>query len=216
MSNNNTESLEAKRGREWVFILYPESAPKDWETQLKELHITFVISPLHDKDINPDGTLKKPHYHVLLSYNSVKSFNQVKQITNLLNQPLPQICHNKTSQIRYFIHIDDQDKYQYSRSDIKTYGQIDLDTYFKHSFDEEIDMVDAILDYCEINNIDEFFELVNYCRKNNRDWWRYLNKNCWLIKETLKSKHFHKKEKRMETMTSGTNTEKLLQQLEDM
>lgn len=217
MSNNSikTGTGEEKRSREWVFILYPESAPKDWENQLKDLHITFVISPIHDKDKNPDGTLKKEHYHILLSFNSVKSYSQIKEITDKLNQPIPQICHNKSAQIRYFIHLDDPEKYQYSRSDIKTYGRIDLDTYFKFSVDDELRIVDEILDYCAVARITEFFELVDYVRKNNRDWFRYINKNSWLIKEYLKSKHFHEKEERMRVLTSGTETERLIQEIED-
>ena len=35
-----------------------------------------IISPLHDKDKNDDveRTDKKPHYHVILRYGSMKSF----------------------------------------------------------------------------------------------------------------------------------------------
>lgn len=200
MSNNNTKSENIvekrndKRSREWIFILYPESAPNDWKNQLRELHINYVISPLHDKDKNEDGTLKKPHFHILLSFNNQKSFSQIKEITDLLNQPIPQICHNKTGQIRYFIHIDNPERYQYSKNEIETYGQIDLDLYFKLSVDDELKIVDDIMDYCEINGINEFYQLIDYVRKNNRDWFKYLNKNSWLIREYLKSKHFHKKE----------------------
>lgn len=201
MSNNNTKTQKEKRSREWVFILYPESAPENWKKILKELKIVYVISPLHNKDVNEEGELKKEHYHILLSFNSVKSFSQIQDITDRLNQPKPQICHNKTAQIRYFIHLDDPDKYQYDRKDIETYGQIDLDTYFKFTVDEELQIVDDILDYCDINNIEEFFQLVDFVRKNNRDWFRYINKNSWLIKEYLKSKHFHKKEKALTTKT---------------
>ena len=163
MSNNNTKSENIvekrndKRSREWIFILYPESAPNDWKNQLRELHINYVISPLHDKDKNEDGTLKKPHFHILLSFNNQKSFSQIKEITDLQNQPIPQICHNKTGQIRYFIHIDNPEKYQYSKNEIETYGQIDLDLYFKLSVDDELKIVDDIMDYCEINGINEFY-----------------------------------------------------------
>lgn len=216
MSNSTAISTEEKRSREWIFILYPESAPHDWEEILKSQHITHVISPIHDKDVNPDGTVKKPHHHILMSFNSKKSFSQIKSITDSLNQPIPQICHNKVAQIRYFIHLDDPEKYQYSQQDIKTYGQVDLESAFKFTFDDELNIADAILDYCELNNIDEFFELVDYCRKNNKDWWKYLNKNCFLIKETLKSKHFHKKEERLKVMSSGTEAEKIIQQIQEL
>ena len=37
-----------------------------------------AISPLHDKDMNPDNTPKKPHYHVILTYSGPTSYNVVK------------------------------------------------------------------------------------------------------------------------------------------
>ena len=47
------------RARTWTFILYPESAPENWRYILDGYHIPWVESPLHDKDVNPDGTVKK-------------------------------------------------------------------------------------------------------------------------------------------------------------
>ncbi|WP_225354628.1 Rep family protein, partial [Ligilactobacillus murinus] len=54
------------RARTWTFIVYPESAPENWRDLLDEYHVPWVESPLHDKDINPDGTVKKAHWHVIL------------------------------------------------------------------------------------------------------------------------------------------------------
>ena len=49
-----------------------------------------AISPLHDKDMNPDNTPKKPHYHVILTYSGPTSYNVVKALTDGFNQPIPQ------------------------------------------------------------------------------------------------------------------------------
>lgn len=61
-----------KRGRSWTIIVYPDSLPKNWLELLQNEPV--AISPLHDKDVNPDGTLKKPHYHIVLNYKGNKSF----------------------------------------------------------------------------------------------------------------------------------------------
>ena len=50
------------------------------------------ISPLHNKDVNADGTPKKPHWHVILTFKGLKSYEQVKAITDKLNAPAPQVC----------------------------------------------------------------------------------------------------------------------------
>ena len=65
--------------RNWAFVLYPESAPADWREQLQKTGLQCAISPLHDKDMNPDNTPKKPHYHVILTYSGPTSYNVVKE-----------------------------------------------------------------------------------------------------------------------------------------
>ena len=50
--------------RAWGGVIYPESLPENWLEILQNSGLQIAISPLHDKDINPDGTIKKPHYHI--------------------------------------------------------------------------------------------------------------------------------------------------------
>ena len=47
------------RARNWSLVVYPESAPENWRDILDDYHIPWVESPLHDKDVNPDGEIKK-------------------------------------------------------------------------------------------------------------------------------------------------------------
>ena len=42
-----------QRSNTWTLLLYQDSAPENWEDKLKELHIPFIVSPLHDKDLKP-------------------------------------------------------------------------------------------------------------------------------------------------------------------
>ena len=69
-----------ERTRNWTFVLYPESATKGWRNILDELHVPWVESPLHDKDTNPDGEIKKPHWHIAMFFNSKKSYQQMSEI----------------------------------------------------------------------------------------------------------------------------------------
>lgn len=195
-------------------ILYPESAPEDWEKMLRNLHITLVISPLHDKDVDEMKNPKKAHYHILLDFGAKKSFNQVKVITDSLNCPIPLICNSKKGQIRYFIHLDDPDKHQYPRSEIKAYGDIDLDEYFTLSTDDELGIVDQILDFCTEHDIVEYFQLIDYARKSNKEWFRYMNKNTYLVREYLKSKNFYQRSKKQEQMSYGSAPKDLMSELD--
>lgn len=100
------------RTRNWVFILYPESAPEDWRTKLDDLLIEWVESPLHDKDVNPGGEPKKPHWHILLLFSGSKSYEQIVEITLSVNGTIPKPCISVRGQIRYFAHLDNPEKAQ--------------------------------------------------------------------------------------------------------
>ena len=75
-------------------MFYPESAPENWRDILDDYHIPWVESPLHDKDVNPDGEIKKAHWHIGLFFSGKKSYGQILEITNKLNCPAPQIMKN--------------------------------------------------------------------------------------------------------------------------
>lgn len=60
------------RCRNWTIVLYPESVPDNWRDILDDLHIEWIESPLHDRDINANGELKKPHWHILLMFGRCK------------------------------------------------------------------------------------------------------------------------------------------------
>lgn len=69
-----------QRTRNFATVLYPESAPNDWKVLLQEQRIPALISPLHDKDINLDGTLKKEHYHVMILFEGVHTKEQAGEV----------------------------------------------------------------------------------------------------------------------------------------
>ena len=115
--------------RNWAFVLYPESAPDDWKDILQETGLQCAISPLHDKDINPDGELKKAHYHIILCYSGPTSFNVVKGLTDLLNQPIPQALEQVKGYYRYLTHKDNPEKAQYNDLDIVTINGFNIADY---------------------------------------------------------------------------------------
>jgi len=63
----------AGRTRNFATVVYPESAPENWFSLLGELKVPCFVSPLHDKDLNPNGEVKKSHYHVLFAFDGVKT-----------------------------------------------------------------------------------------------------------------------------------------------
>ena len=185
-----------KRTRNWAFILYPESAPKEWLSVILDEMTPFVVSPLHDSDVNEGtGELKKAHYHILITYSNVKTFEQVKELTDRLNAPIPQMAKNVIGAVRYMAHLDNPDKAQYQKSDIKAYGGFDLDSIFKLSSTDKKQISKDILHYVMENEITEYFILTKYALENNDDWYDYLSSNSYMVMNFIKSlRHFKQEE----------------------
>lgn len=106
--------------RNWAFVAYPESLPSNWFDLLRATGLQCAISPLHDKDMEPTGEIKKPHYHGILCYSGPTSFNVVKCLTDKLNAPIPQALEQVRGYYRYFTHKDNPEKAQYDENEIQT------------------------------------------------------------------------------------------------
>lgn len=129
---------------------------------------------MHDKDVFEDtGELKKPHWHVILIFTSLKSFKQVKEITDKLNTVEPKKIADLEMMIRYLIHFDDPEKYQYSKKDIEVYGSIDINKYFE-SKENRYQLVENIFKYIRTHKIVEFQDLMDEALDNHRNWFRYF------------------------------------------
>lgn len=184
----------------WTFILYPESAPVNWISILNGMHLQFIVSPLHDKDIEEGTTdkLKKAHYHVLLKFPTKKSFEQIREIVTKLNcPPIPEAVDNFQSMVRYLCHLDDPDKYQYSTSEIQSFGGLDAEEYLAPLSTMRRMYIRQMIDFIEENDIIEFRDLLWYARRyRNDDWFNLITDNCTFLMNTyIKSRRNGKNNK---------------------
>lgn len=188
-----------QRSRNWSFIIYPESVVENWKEILEKLYLPTAISPLHDKDINPDGSSKKPHYHILLMFRGVKSYNQILEITEQLNATIPQLVHSAKGLVRYMAHLDNPDKAQYEISDIESLGGIDLSELLKPSSQDRYSMIREMLQFINDNQIVEFEDILYYAMNQKFDTWFPLlcDNSAYVIDSAIKSKRnrFEKKGK---------------------
>lgn len=149
------------KSRFWTFFVYPDSAPKDWIEKIQFTGLPFKVSPLHDSDRNPDGSLKKPHYHVVICYNGPTTYNHVKKtITDPLNQPHPQYVSSVKGIVRYFSHLDNPEKFQYNPNDSKSYNGFCDSDFFSLSTSDEDGLYDELENFIISNNITEFFNCI--------------------------------------------------------
>ena len=184
------------RKRNWVFVVYPDSAPENWRDILSEQLVPGFIGPLHEHDLDPDGNPKKPHWHVLLTFRGLKSFEQVKEITDLLNAPAPQACKDTRAYARYLCHLDNPEKAQYSPSDVVNLAGADYLDTIKSAADTDT-ALSEMMDWCIEQGCDSFYVLSNYARKHRSDWFRVLTtcRTTFMV-AWLKSKEWTEGEKR--------------------
>lgn len=187
----------AGRTRSWTFILYPESAPSNWREILDELFIEWVESPLHDKDVNPDGELKKAHWHILLMFPSVKTFEQVVEIIDVLNAPSPQKAMSAKGVVRYMLHLDNPEKFQYDKSELKSHGGADLSELLKPTSSDRYDLIKEMILFIRDNEITEMKQLLEYAIEERfDDWFPLLSDNsAYIVGQYIKSSRHSKMNK---------------------
>lgn len=166
-----------ERTRNWTIIVYEDSAPKNWREILRGLHIQVFISPYHDRDVRANGEPKKPHWHVILCFKGKKSIAQIQEISDRLSgtKVLWEECAvgDLDGMVRYLIHFDDADKFQYDINDIETMGGADVLAHFATANDVD-EIVGEMMDWCIEQTCYSFFKLSNYARAARPDWFRVI------------------------------------------
>ena len=185
MAKTERKSVEA---RNFATVVYPESAPENWREVVQELKTAVFISPLHDCDCNPDGEVKKAHYHVMLMYEGKKNINTIRELCATFGGVGCEKVESKRGYARYLCHLDNPEKAQYSPDDVTTYGGENYTVVIGTVLDK-YKAIREMIAYCQDNNIISYAELVEYCMKERDDWFRVLADNgTYMVKEYLKSK----------------------------
>lgn len=181
-SKKSSENLKKDdRTRNWTFIVYPDSAPENWEQILINQAVPWFCSPLHDSDLNADDSEKKPHWHCALCFENKKNYEQILEIISPLNCTIPQKVKSMKSMLRYFIHADNPEKHQYEKSDIRCFGGAEYDSFFLPTRTDKMSFYGEIIDWIEENDIIEFCDLVTYARMNEPDWASMLYTNSTIF-----------------------------------
>lgn len=172
----STQKSTTKDGRyrQWTIVVYPESAPENWRNLLNGQ--TWIESPLHDKDLNPDGTEKKSHWHILIAFDGKKSYEQVKLIADSLNGASPQYVQNMVGMVRYLAHIDNPEKAQYDPKKIIGYG-IDVEKYIKNAIDID-NLICEVEEFIDEHKIIEYAKLTRVARmmrEEHPDWHKIIS-----------------------------------------
>ena len=184
----------------FAFLLYPESCNSNFAEILDRLN-TPVYYILHDKDTIIDGSgevvPKKPHYHVMVRWENPHSENTARKISLQCggNGYLERLISCQ-GYARYLMHLDDEFKYHYDRSEI-----IVLNDNLKKKYDDIIvvddrtdnktEILAEIIRYCNHNNLIAFCQLIDYCVDCRLDWLPIVRRNANMLTAYIKSQHWY-------------------------
>lgn len=185
----STRSAKSNRARHFTFIVYPESAPANWREIIDGNHVSWAASPLHDKDVDPDGSPKKPHWHVMVSFESLKTLEQSNEISRSVNATVSKFVQSPRAMVRYFAHMDNADKAQYDKRDIECHGGFDLEDMLKTSNQTKYDALKEMIQYCIDADVTEYEDLLVYAMNNEPAWFEALADSCtYTMSAFLKSR----------------------------
>lgn len=180
-------------------VLYPDSTTYDTEKVIKALameHLTLAVSPIHDKDVEEDGSKKKAHYHLLLAYSSATTLNNIRAWFKVCGMPESElhtvrVCASGVGYYRYLTHKDNPEKAQYNDNDISVFNDSDeLFKKFSKSSSEKIDDLVRIFQIVDELNTISFHCLIQYLMLNERDLFKLITSSSALaicVKEYQRS-----------------------------
>ena len=193
-----------KRTRNYVTVVYPDSAPENWQRILSEQFIPCFISPLHDKDVNPNGEPKKPHYHVMLMFDSVKTEEQAKEVFNMIGGVGLEVVKSLRGYARYLCHLDNPEKAQYDTNDVVCISGADYISIIGLAIDK-LKALDEMMDFCDEYDVVSFYVLSKYARAHRSDWSRVLKESGTLfMREYIKSRQWSKDNDKMHLVDPKT------------
>lgn len=180
-------------------ILYPDCSTYAVDKVIKALaeeHLTFALSPIHDRDVEDDGRLKKAHFHLLLAYSSATTLNNIRGWFKACGMPESElhsvrVCASGVGYYRYLTHKDNPEKAQYDDNDISVFNDSDeLFKKFSKTASEKIDDLVRIFQIVDELNTISFHSLIQYLMLNERDLFKMLTSSSALaicVKEYQRS-----------------------------
>jgi hypothetical protein len=187
----------------YSFVTYPESSNhEDIADWFDFMGYEWSRSPLHDKDVNDDGTLKKAHYHWIVGLH--KGFTTCKEWHKIFKENFPsatpfvEICRDIQGAFDYHTHKKNPEKAQYDESDIlksEYFNPEDFVTTEQKRLGRKQDKesnVTAILKMISEYQISEFFQIVDIVVAKYPELLGDLLQNTHFFTNYIKSLMFYK------------------------
>lgn len=185
-----TKKTKDKRASKWAFLIFKSSLPEDYQRILNKIHVPYMLSPWHDKDIAPDtNETVKPHKHGVLYFESLKSYPQVVDILRPLKGPEHiEIVHSTVGMYDYFTHANSPSKQPYRIEDIEYGCGFNLSRFLESQ--DPAGQLNEVLSIIDAKDITEFDDLVKIVRKENADLLELVASKTFFFSKYIDSKRY--------------------------
>ena len=178
------EKVNNKRVRNYLGVIYEDD--ERFDNQLFNLsQEKDAIWIKHDKDLDDEGNVKKPHYHFVIQLKNACTLSSMAKRLEV-NENMLEYVKNVNSSLKYLIHYNDDNKYNYDAKDIQSNSEklkrrfLDLVSKDTPETDKMIGIYEFIQkqkDYIDPNI------LFKYAVKNNI--WDAYRRNYAIIKDLV-------------------------------
>lgn len=177
------------KSRTWSFILYEDSAPKNWKEIIEKWFIPCSISPIHDRDVKEEtGELKKPHRHIILSFKAPTTYKNALSYAQSLGFQYIERVGVLKSAYEYQIHKNNPEKAQYNEEDIINLNGFDAD--LREDPEEIEEKKRLIVSIINEQNYTELKQIYDYCNEKAPELCKIIHHNTVFINAYVKSKKY--------------------------
>lgn len=186
------EKVTDVKSRFWTAIVYEDSAPEDWRDIIKISGLRCAISPYHDRDINPTGEPKKPHWHIILCWDGPTTYNNARKfVQDELHTPIPKDLKSVRGMYNYFSHKDNPEKAQYDESLIEHLNGFCLAEFVELTRGEVNEAIKNTFKLIREVGITEYSSLLDFLEDNGLgDEWDVVKNNVILFNTYLASRRY--------------------------
>ena len=157
---------------------------------LTDVLVDFLISPLHYLDIDEqeeEFQYKKPHFHLLFIFESMKSLKQVSELFATFKGVGAKKLDSRRKAARYLCHLDHPHKAQYDTKLVYCTGSINYYELINTVSDVNAE-VGEMINYILENHIMSFSRFSLICLNQFPIWYNLLlNSKSYFIDKFIKS-----------------------------
>lgn len=169
--NYGLEEIEGHKYRNFMILLYEDSYSYNFKDVLRLIKSTKKYAFIKHF---PEANEKKEHFHVVIRLdNSTKVETLARKLG--IGDNYIRVVKNLRSSLRYLIHKDDEDKFQYNKD------QVIVSKLFERQFNKSFDDIED-----EPTIITNIYNFIDSIKESSLDYFlqqksliQYVNINCY-------------------------------------